>query len=619
MTLRRGAAAAALVALALLGGGCASIEEALPRAPAPAAPAPPPPLVLEIQAPDDLVRLLRQYLDLARLPALAAGEPIGELELDRLVAAAPAQARDLLETEGYFEAQVSASREPAVDGSTPTVTLRVVPGPRVSIGAVTVEVQGELDAAARSGDVRAQAIVQALRRDWALASGKPFRNDDWTRAKAAALARLRRDGYLAASWSGTGAQIDVAAGTARLYVVADSGPLFRTGEVLVEGIERYEESSVRHLAGFAPGAPATEERLVDYQERLVLSGLFDTATVSVDADVERAAATPVTVRVKERQANEAVVGIGYSTNVGPRASLDLTNRRAFGQALMARNQFAVAKLEQTWNGEISTYPGAGFWRELIGGAYSREVSDTDVVTSWRLRAGRAQDTKPIDRLIFAEVQQSTTKSDFDPGSDLPSRRSAWAVTGNYHFVWRRLDDVLLPTRGVSMSLQSALGYAFSDSADNGVFARLYGRFTGYQPLGAGFYGQARIELGDVLRREGIAVPEPLLWRPGGENSVRGYDFRSLGPVVDGAVVSGPVLFTGSVEVGRPIVERFPSLWWAAFVDAGRSAFNWSELNPAVGAGVGVRWRSPVGPLAFDIAYGEETRDWRTHFSVGVVF
>ncbi len=194
------------------------------------------------------------------------------------------------------------------------------------------------------------------------------------------------------------------------------------------------------------------------------------------------------------------------------------------------------------------------------------------------------------------------------------------MSGNYHYVWRRLDDVILPTRGLSMSLQGGAGYAFNDFASNGPFARLYGRFTGYHPLPAGFFGQARIELGDVVRRDdAIQVPEALLFRPGGENSVRGYDYRSLGPVVDGAVVGGTVMFTGSVEIARPLSENLPAFWWAVFVDAGRAAFQWNDLRPAVGAGVGLRWRSPVGPLAIDVAYGDEVNAWRTHLSVGVVF
>ena len=617
MTLARAAAAAWLAALALLTGGCGSTE-VLRRAP-PEAP-PPPAVRLEVRAPAPLRDLLETHLDLARLHVLAPGEPVGADELDRLLAATPAQARALLETEGYFEPTIELSREgPDADGAA-RVALRVDPGARVQVGAVTVEVQGELDALARQGDTRARALRDALASDWRMPVGAPFRNAEWGAAKAAVLNRLRAEGYLAAQWSGTAAQVDVADGRARLFVVADSGPLFRTGELVIEGLERYVDDPVRHLAGFAPGTPAGEKLLIDYQERLIASRLFDGATVSVDPDVTRAAATPVTVRVREKPLQEVTAGVGYSTNVGPRTALTHTHRKPFGWPAIVRNRIELGSKLQSWDGELASYPGPGYWRRLVGGAYQREVSDADVTTSWRARVGLTQDTVRIDRALFAEVEQATVRSR-DPAvtREELARRSATAYSGNYHWVWRDLDDVILPTRGTSLSLQGALGWATSDYADSGPFSRLYGRATVYRPIGSHWYAQARVELGQVLRPEGVQVPDTLQFRAGGDHSVRGYDYRSLGPRIDGVVTAGNVLFTGSVEIARPLTQRMPSLWWAAFVDAGQAADRWTDLEPVVGAGLGLRWRSPVGPLSIDVAYGEAIRNWRTHLSVGVVF
>ncbi|MDH5340071.1 MAG: BamA/TamA family outer membrane protein, partial [Rubrivivax sp.] len=108
-------------------------------------------------------------------------------------------------------------------------------------------------------------------------------------------------------------------------------------------------------------------------------------------------------------------------------------------------------------------------------------------------------------------------------------------------------------------------------------------------------------------------------RAGGVDSVRGYDYRSLGPEVDGAIGSGDVLFTSSVEVAHPIVASMPTLWGALFVDAGSAADTWRDLRPAIGTGAGIRWRSPVGTLRLDAAYGEEFRQWRLHFSIGITY
>jgi translocation and assembly module TamA len=85
------------------------------------------------------------------------------------------------------------------------------------------------------------------------------------------------------------------------------------------------------------------------------------------------------------------------------------------------------------------------------------------------------------------------------------------------------------------------------------------------------------------------------------------------------VGSGTALFTGSVELARPFLDSMPSLWGAVFLDAGNAADTFNRIRPVYGSGIGVRWRSPVGPLRLDWAYGSETRKSRIHFSVGIAF
>ena len=117
----------------------------------------------------------------------------------------------------------------------------------------------------------------------------------------------------------------------------------------------------------------------------------------------------------------------------------------------------------------------------------------------------------------------------------------------------------------------------------------------------------------------ISVPDTILFRAGGDGSVRGYDYRTLGPTRNGVVVGGQVLLTGSVELEYPLTARLPGLLGAVFVDAGNAADRWAEIRPVFGYGVGLHYRSPIGPLRVDMAYGDKVSEWRLHISIGITF
>jgi translocation and assembly module TamA len=560
-------------------------------------------------APRPLKALLSQHLDLARVNRQAPGEVLSESELERLVAQAPQQAKDLLETEGYFNATVQVAATP---GQPPLVRVAVEPGPQATVGSVQLQLQGPLVQAADAGDAGARQARAAFPRDWTLPVGAPFRDEDWSRAKALSMARLRARGYVAADWTATLARVDASANLAHIEANAFSGPLYRAGPLRIRGLQRQDEQTVRNLADYAPGTPATETFLLDFQERLQKSGLFDRATVTLAENPADPAATPVDVRLTEHKLQDLTAGIGLSANVGPRATLEHVHRRPFDAPYTVRNKLDVAQLAQKLEGEVSTHTLPHLYRNLVGYSLSREVSDTDTVFNGSLRVGRAQDTKRISRLAFVEADRSVTKNALGTST-------ANALAAHYQGVWREVDNLLLPTRGQVWTGQVAVGQASSDPGTAGPFSRLYAKLDAYRPLGGGWYGQGRVELGQVFSRAEVVVPEALRFRAGGDESVRGYAYRSLTPQRNGVDVSGKVLFTSSAEVARPMSPKLPELWGAAFVDAGRAAMQWSELHPAVGYGVGLRYRSPVGPVKLDLAYGQEVHRLRLHLSVGVNF
>jgi translocation and assembly module TamA len=646
----------ALVALAVGVAPARAQEEATtPSPPPPAAPATGSVPELHVIAPGELRKLLERHLDLARAiadqqaalaakpdaargaapPASAASAAdssieISEVEWARLIAAAPAQARTLVQTEGYFIAKAKIEREGR------TVRLTLEPGPIARVEKLVIDFQGELGDALEKRDGRARDLHEELIDNWALPVGAAFRNEDWSDAKTAVIARLRAEGYAAATWSGTSAEVisgddpdSTEAPKVRIFAVADTGPLFRAGgadSIGITGIVYHDAERVRALAGFDEGAPLTETRLLDYQERLLRTGLFDQVAVSLDADAALLGQSRVLVQVKEAPLQNATTGLGYGTNTGPRATLEYTHRRVFGWAATARNKFELGRDRKAWDGEISAHPNAQMQRYLVGGTYELLKTDEDRVISQRVRAGRSEDLPRHERLAFVELERSNECS-YSDGACIDAL-TLKAVSANLHNTWRRLDNAVLPTRGFTLNAQVGAGWATGlaptlppeDRPASGPFTRLYGRATGYWPLPNGFFSEARLELGGVLTKHEVVVPDSQRFRAGGDDSVRGYDYRTLAPATpEGGVTGGKMLFTASAEIAHPVSKDLPSVWWATFIDAGRAADSVKDLKPAVGYGVGARWRSPVGPLKLDLAYGQELKQWRVHLSVGIAF
>jgi translocation and assembly module TamA len=611
----------ATAVLALLLAGCAM----LPSGMRPAAPASGEPAAdagrdagtrslgvrIEIEAPPDLKALLERHLDLVRLGRIARDE-VEDSEWSRLIDAAPTQVRELLLTEGFVAPLVTLQRQPGrAAGQPDMVLLQVDPGQRVRVSRLTIEVEGALERGAQAGEPHAVNTLQQLRSRWSLQAGSEFRNPLWTDAKSAALARLRAAGYATAVWSGTGAQIDPERNEVRLFLVMDSGPLFRFGGLVVDGLTEQDASTVLNLAATRPGTPVTETLMLDFQDRLQKSGLFESIVVTLDTDPARADAARVLVRLGEAPLQVYTFGLGFSANTGARASVEHVYRRVFGFAATARNKGELGERRQAWEGEISTHPSPGLYRNLLGGAVERQKTDSDIVLSQRVRLGRAQDRQRVERLYFAEVERSQRET-------ATSRVQAVAASGNFHAVWRNLDSLLLPTRGASLALQLGAGRSHGTNTDAGYFGRTYANLVGYLPLGRDVYAQARLEAGQVyLAQKDTVLPESQLFRAGGDDSVRGFAPQSLGPLTNGVVGGGKSLLTSSIELATPISKRLPSLWGAVFVDAGNAANDFKDFKPLVGAGLGVRWRSPVGPLRVDWAWSPDTRRSRLHFSVGV--
>lgn len=598
----------ALLAAVLL-AGCATQAPPPPQAPAPPAPDIPAdaPAVYSLDIRVDGERaaalrdLLAQNLDLARYRASEAA--LSRVELARLAAAAPAQAETLLETEGFFNAKATVERD--ADDAT-RLRLLVQAGPVTRVASVALEFTEGL------ADDDVQPLRESLRSAWALNAGAPFTQSQWASAKSNLLLRARNGGFPLARWGETSARVDASSQSVELRLVLAAGNRARLGALRIEGLARQSRATVERLANFRHGDPYTEQALAEFQERLAKTQLFDAVRVQLlpetpDAD----GTTPVQVVVTESALQQATAAVGYHSISGPSISVEHLHRRPFDLPLRARTKLQYSQQLRGAELELSSHPQPDLHRNIAALQFEQDRTSGDTIaTNLGLRLGRLYEAPQDERLSYVELLRAREKTGAQVNTNL-------AVSANQQWIRRRLDSTLLPTDGYQALALVGLGYARGGGTeDSGPFGRMQLKLGVYRPLG-GWFGAARAELAQVVTRDSVGVPEKLLFLAGGDESVRGYAYRSLGPQKNGLTVGGRVLATGSLELARPIVASMPSLWGAVFVDAGNAASRWNDYRAVFGYGAGVRWRSPVGPLRVDLARAQETGKWRLHFSVGI--
>jgi translocation and assembly module TamA len=596
---------AAIGMLAL--GGCA-LMPSTPQAP------PEPGLQqayhLDIEAPEATRDLLRQFLDASKFQRVPKGDGVTPQELNRLVGGAAAQARSLLETQGRFAPTIQIQGAPERDGL-PTFVLRVDPGPEARVRQVQLRFTGALDTQARQKEAAALALQDNLSQGWRLKEGRAFQASTWTEAKGELELRARARGYPLARLSQSEASVDAQTHQVDIALELDSGPLALLGEVLVEGQVHVQAQAVRALAGFKPGTPYAEQTLQEYTDRLRGTELFDGVSVRLGAEADAQGHWPVLVKVRENVLRQATVALGYNDNSRESVSVEFIHRDVLGLHWANKSRLDLARRKQELETQFRSHPLSNGEALFTDGKLKRDLTKGPEQVDQELNLGVSAENRRIERRIYGQWARTTLQDSEWP--DRKTRKSA--VSGNYEWLWRDVDNLLVPTEGFAARLRTTAGYALEQK---GPFGRAYARLTYYQSWGA-WRTQARAEAGTVLAKAGLGVPEQLLFKAGGTESVRGYSEKSLGATPALALSGGRQLFTASLEAAHPVSERFPSVLGAAFVDAGNTANHWRDLKPALGYGVGVRWISPFGTLRVDVAYGRQTRQFKPHINLALVF
>ena len=552
---------------------------------------------VEIEAPREMKATLEKGLNIVRW---RLDPEMDEERLKRLVDEAVSETRETAATEGYFSAQVraelDASSEPWV------VHLRVQPGERTRVGEIEIRFTGPV-----ATDGEAQQHLKKVRENWLLRRGQPFRQEEWETAKRAAVRELAGWRYAAASVTQSRASIDPAAHRADLSIELASGPPFRFGELKVAGTKRYTDRLIENLVPVRPGETYDREKVILYQRRLLESGYFASVQADIDADPRLADASPLRVGVIDAPKHHFESGLGYNTDVGARITARYSNQDVLGTAWRFDSSLNLDQKVQSIPFELNTPPRpGGVWNSYVTGWKQQDIQN-EITRDFVVGASQNYGATIAPTSFFVSAHSEEQRI----GGAVSDTRNA--VYFGVRKSFRRTDAIVSPRQGYVLSAEVG-------GAPNALATQPFLRGLASASL---FFNLSRSDdlllrgqIGGVRSEARQGIPSAFLFRTGGDQTVRGYAFESIGVQDNGAIVGGRRLAVGSIEYTRWIGDNWGV---AAFFDAGNAWDTGVRTNFATGYGVGARFRTPIGPIRADLAYGALNSDWRVHFSVGYGF
>ena len=522
---------------------------------------------------------------------------MNESEWRRLVKSTPQEIADLLATEGYFTPQTMI-----VQPNANLAEFRLTLPPQARISQVNVAITGEIQ------QPRHQSILETAQKSWSLPVNSPFTQQAWSSAKRALLATLLRAEFPNAKITTSQAMVNPQTQEVLITLAVNSGPAVRIGEVRIHGLQHYKASLLRPLNTLKTGAPYRQADLLTLQNSLMSTGKFRSVDVVARTEALNADhSADIDVTVHEMEQNTLRIGVGASTNTGARMVFNYTDRNLFDHGLLWDSSLRLEQRLQAVTSNITFLTDDKGYRDSIQNSVTRTALEGQTTTAVQNGVRRYWGQPGI----FEQYVGANLLYEFLTVDGIASEFNK-AATLTYGLNMRKLDHPLAPTKGWILNTQFQL--APLDKLSDGRFLQSQARMQGFYPLTATTQWLGRLEVGMVTGAS--SVPATYLFRAGGDQSVRGYAFQSLGVKEADAIVGGRILLTGSSE----IVQWLTPAWGAAlFMDFGNAANRWKDYDPALGYGLGVRWRSPIGPVGVDIAYGEQTKEYRLHFNLGVNF
>ena len=509
---------------------------------------------------------------------------VSKAQARRLYRRAEGQIQEALEPYGYYG--VTVNGELLEEGENFRAVFVVAPGDPVTIG--------ELDIRIDESEATELRPVRAALNAFSPQKDQRLDHASYERSKAAIHASLFSVGYLDAELVVHRVEVERAANTAKVMLEWKVGNRYRFAETDFEGGQFPEDFMQRYIPWDA-GDYYSQEKLLELQQRLFDTNYFAISQVQPDTDHAADGKVPIAVTLApaKRTVYTAGVFVGTDTGAGVRGGIERRwiNKRGHKlkfETVLAQRLKTLSTLYQI------PLPGQNNHSLNFGITYRDENTETSTSKTLRLAANDSQIWHGWTRTIGLQFLTGDFKVAEQEGSTT-------LLYPEIVLVKKRADDFNFPRKGWSLTLAARAAQegiladtSFAQITADAKWIRGLGDHSRFIARGTAGYTQ----VGDFDK-----LPPELRFFAGGARSIRGYGYQAVGPrvAVEGEdepqVIGGERLLVASAEYEYYFTPKWGA---AAFVDAG-DAFSGNEFDLKVGAGLGMRWRSPVGLVRVDLA------------------
>ncbi|HPH41234.1 MAG TPA: autotransporter assembly complex family protein [Syntrophorhabdaceae bacterium] len=521
--------------------------------------------------------------------------------LRRFIRQVPQKVSGALQPLGFYKSETTTSLDKTGEGSY-VIHVSVKAGEPILIKATNIVIDGPGESEGELKD-----IISHL----PFSEGDILRHDKYELIKNRLHDKAIELGYLDSDFSTHVIDITLSSLSAYIKLVFRTGPKYHFGDVTFVGAQIYPVRFLKRYLDFKPGDVFSYAKIAKTQYNLVGADRFKEVIVNPKKEDAQKDSVPIEVKLVPSPPKRLRFGIGYGTDTGVRGTVKYQDVNFFNSGHQLSTELQAS---QTLQGLAARYvfPDEKDFRSFTAftmGLQHEDVSDkTTNVFSLEGEHTRSFGIEQIGSLYVRLQKEHSTAGN--------ERTNTFLMMPGIRYSDRKYDSIIHPTKGYYYDLEFRGAHKTIGSDSNFIQFITNAEIMVKLPARMSFLTRGRFGTSSI---DGASEELPISIRffAGGSRSVRGYSYQSLGPTdKDGNVVGGKNMLVLNFELERAIGDDWGVV---AFYDSGNAFNKYTNMDLMQGAGMGIRYYTPIGSLNLDIArqLNVSNPDFKVHFTIGI--